>query len=41
MTNPHPESDAYTVHKPSPWPLVGGMVVLAGLVATLLFAFGS
>lgn len=41
MFQDHSESDTFTVHKPSPWPLVGGFLALAALVCTLLLAFGN
>ena len=41
MFQDHSESDTFTVHKRSPWPLVGGMLALAGLVSTLLLAFAN
>lgn len=39
MFQDHSDSDTFTVHKPSPWPLVGGIVAVAGLVCALVVAF--
>jgi hypothetical protein len=41
MFQDHSDSDTFTVHKPSPWPLVGGIVAIAALVCALVVAFGS
>lgn len=37
----HTERNVYTAQKPSPWPFVGGMLVMAALLSTLLVAFGN
>lgn len=41
MFQDHSESDTFTVHKPSPWPLVGGFVAIAAVVCAIVVAFGS
>ncbi|MEM5585321.1 MULTISPECIES: hypothetical protein [unclassified Roseibium] len=33
--------DAYSVHRPSPWPFVGAMVAASALITTLVVAFSS
>ncbi|SMP07574.1 hypothetical protein [Roseibium denhamense] len=33
--------DVFTAQRPSPWPVVGGMFAVAGLIATLVVTFSS
>ncbi len=33
--------DAFTVHRPSPWPYVGAMVAATALITTLVVTFSS
>ncbi len=41
MFQDHSDSETFTVHKPSPWPLVGAIIALAALASALFVAFGS
>ncbi|WP_296592413.1 hypothetical protein [Roseibium sp.] len=33
--------DVFTVHRPSPWPVVGAMLAATALITILLVAFSS
>jgi len=35
------KQDVFTAHRPSPWPFVGGMLALTGLITMLVVAFGN
>ncbi len=41
MLNDHSKRDAYSIERPSPWPLVAGFLALSAILSTLVVAFGS
>jgi hypothetical protein len=41
MFNEHSKRDAFSIDRPSPWPLVAGFIAISALLSMLLAAFAS
>ncbi|WP_268957598.1 hypothetical protein [Roseibium aggregatum] len=35
------KQDVFTAHRPSPWPYVGGMLALTGLITMIVVTFSN